>query len=190
MANDFLPFGTAGGAPVLSNAAYSGIVPANGFPPGILPKEKLNKALRQSCTMAAALGGFIDQQGYSAWDDGNLAGLISQIDAAINQRVEARFAQLAISGGFPIYGGAANGTLQIRFGLTAAFPQDSTGNVVTYTTPFPGSTVAVFLSPFTDFGIDPAGTLYAHCAHTYTASGFTVTNDALGNNFKYLAIGT
>lgn len=73
--NQFLPFGTAGGAPVLTQAAYVGITPANAFPAGILPKERLNKALRQSSMMAAALGQMIMNQGFDALDNGVPADL-------------------------------------------------------------------------------------------------------------------
>lgn len=81
--NDFLPFGTAGGAAVLNNAAYASITPANGFPAGILPKEKLNKALRQAINMASALGGVVYNTGGQALDDGNIVGLTAAIVAAL-----------------------------------------------------------------------------------------------------------
>lgn len=83
MTTQFLPFGTAGGAPVLSNAAYAAIVPANGFPPGILTKEKLNKALRQANAMAAAIGQFISNAGHDALDDGNIPALTAAFTASL-----------------------------------------------------------------------------------------------------------
>jgi hypothetical protein len=76
---DFLSFGTSGTAAVLSNAAYAGTTPANGFAAGILPKERLNKALRQSSAMVTALANLMVQQGIDALDDGNLTALRNNI---------------------------------------------------------------------------------------------------------------
>lgn len=87
VSNDFLPFGTAGGAAVLTNAAYAGIYsgagPAAGFPAGILPKEYLNKALRQGAVMAAAVAGVINAGGQNALDDGNLPTLTNNLILAL-----------------------------------------------------------------------------------------------------------
>lgn len=83
MSNDFLPFGTAGGAPVLSQAAWISAVPANGRAAGILPKEYFNKAIRQGANMASAIGTIVTNRGGNALDDGNIAGLAAAIEAAL-----------------------------------------------------------------------------------------------------------
>jgi hypothetical protein len=87
--NDFLPFGTGGGAAVLSNAAYAALPPSAAFSAGILTKEKLNKVLRQSAVMAAAVGGFIQSAGFDALDDGDVPALQAHLRAAIDSRVTA-----------------------------------------------------------------------------------------------------
>ena len=84
--NQFLPFGIAGAAPVLSNQAYAALPPDNAFPAGILLKEHLNKALRQACVMAAALGGYIATTGQNALDDGNVPALIIALQNALNSQ--------------------------------------------------------------------------------------------------------
>lgn len=81
--NQFLPFGTAGGAPVLSNSAYAALPPNLGFPAGILLKEHLNKALRQACVMASAVGQFIADSGIDALDDGNVPNLALALKNAL-----------------------------------------------------------------------------------------------------------
>lgn len=82
--NQFLPFGTAGGAAVLSQAAYnSDSQRLNGWQPGILAKERLNKSLRQANAMAAALGGYIANANLNANDDGNITALTTAIDGAL-----------------------------------------------------------------------------------------------------------
>lgn len=86
-ANDFLTFGTDPSAPVLSQAAYATTVPALGFPPGIVPKEKFNKAMRQANVMAHTVGAFIQQQGFDAHDDTNLAVLLANLTSALQSLI-------------------------------------------------------------------------------------------------------
>ncbi len=81
--NDYLPFGTSGAAPVLSNAAYAGITPANGFAAGLLPKEYINKALRQSSMMTVALANIMTGVGVPAIDDGNPTNLAANLLTAL-----------------------------------------------------------------------------------------------------------
>lgn len=91
--NNFLPFGTSGGAAVLSQTAYAAITPANGFGAGLLPKESLNKALRQANAMSSAMGAFLGAQGQDALDDGNIAALAVNIADAISARIGAGVAE-------------------------------------------------------------------------------------------------
>lgn len=81
--NDFLPFATAPGAPVLSQPSYAGTTPANGRGAGILPKEYYNKVARQSSVMAAAIGQFLNTNGQDALDDGNIPALAAAFAAAL-----------------------------------------------------------------------------------------------------------
>lgn len=81
--NDFLPFGTAGGAPVLSQAAWAAATPANGRGAGIVPKEYFNKAIRQPAVFASAFGDFMVAQGQDAIDDGNVPQLTTRIGLAL-----------------------------------------------------------------------------------------------------------
>jgi hypothetical protein len=128
--NQFLPFGTAGSAPVLSNAAYA-ITPANGFGAGILPKENLNKALRQGNAMAAAVGQFILAQGFDALDNANINALASAITAAVDARVNAFLA--SNYAGAPNQALSANGWQRMVGGLlvqwaSLSFPNVPLGN--------------------------------------------------------------
>ena len=83
MQNDFLPVAIAGGAPVLDQATYAGMTPANGRGAGILPKEFYNKQIRQATVFAAALGQFLNNQGQNALDDGNIPELAAAFAAAL-----------------------------------------------------------------------------------------------------------
>lgn len=79
--NDFLPFGTAGGANVLSQAAWAALAARTaGFSSGIAKSEELNKAWRQSSFIAAALAQAIsDLQAVDVLDDGDLAALTAKV---------------------------------------------------------------------------------------------------------------
>ncbi|MEE3504823.1 hypothetical protein QN399_00850 [Pseudomonas sp. 10C3] len=75
--NDFLPFGGAVGANVMTQAAYLALAArTSGFSSGTANSAQLNKAWRQSSIMAAMIGQFIaDQSGQNAVDDGTTATL-------------------------------------------------------------------------------------------------------------------
>lgn len=80
--NDFLPIATGGGAFVETQATFAAdsAVLANGFPAGILTKEKLNKVVRQSSIMSSVVAQFLNQQtGQNIVDDGTTATLLAQL---------------------------------------------------------------------------------------------------------------
>jgi len=82
--NEFIQFAYGGGAYVRTNAQWSAeaALRLTGFPPGLVLKEDMNKALRQGTAMAAAIGQFIADQGQNALDDGNVATLDAAFTAA------------------------------------------------------------------------------------------------------------
>lgn len=80
--NEYLPFGTGVGAPVMTQVAYAGFAP-QGFAPGLAPKENINKALRQPAMIASMIGEFIKGAGYDALDDGNRATLLANFILAL-----------------------------------------------------------------------------------------------------------
>jgi hypothetical protein len=88
---DFLPFANTPGADVTNQADWViDLAPGgdlvDGFPSGIVAKERFNKAIRQATVMSAALANFIsDTLAEDVLDDGNLANLISQITQAIQE---------------------------------------------------------------------------------------------------------
>ena len=83
--NDFLQFAEAGGANVLTQAAWAALAELpTGFTSGILPSTYLNKALRQHATIAAVIGDLIvTQTGEDAVDDGTTATLLTNLTSAI-----------------------------------------------------------------------------------------------------------
>ncbi|WP_153513874.1 hypothetical protein [Agrobacterium sp. ICMP 6402] len=72
--NQYLPFGTAGGANVLTPSAYNGLAARlSGFTAGTAVSAQLNTVWRQSSVISAMMGEFIlDYGGYDALDDGNV----------------------------------------------------------------------------------------------------------------------
>ena len=85
MANDFLPFATAGGANVIDQATYAGspVVPA-GFSSGIADSRYLNKVWRQSSFIASCLAQYMaNTLGVAILDDGNVATMLTHIAAVL-----------------------------------------------------------------------------------------------------------
>ena len=88
--NDFLTIAGGGGAFVETQAIFAAdaAVLANGFPAGILTKEKLNKAIRQHSIMSAVLAQFIaDRSGANSVDDGTTATLLANLKLAGAPRI-------------------------------------------------------------------------------------------------------
>lgn len=82
--NDFLPFGTAVGANVVNQATWSGLSARTaGFSAGEAVSAQLNKAWRQSSTMAAVLGKIISDANLNAVDDGDVSTLSTNLLTAL-----------------------------------------------------------------------------------------------------------
>lgn len=126
--NDFLAFGTAGGANVLSETAYAALAARpGGFVAGTANSVELNKVWRQSSTMAAVLGQIIANSGANAVDDGNVALLVSQLITAIGSALASTqipigsvVAWPASTTAIPANWLECNGSPQSRTGATAA----------------------------------------------------------------------
>ncbi|QDL31325.1 glycine-rich domain-containing protein [Serratia liquefaciens] len=83
--NEFLPFGVAANANVLSNSDYQAL-PARiaGFSSGVAKSEELNSAWRQASVIASVLAQFIaDKTGQDVLDNGDLVTLGENLNSAI-----------------------------------------------------------------------------------------------------------
>lgn len=83
--NDFLPFGGAAGANVMSQADYLALTARlNGFSSGTASSAQLNKAWRQSAAMAAVLAQFIaDISRQNVLDNGDTATILANLKASL-----------------------------------------------------------------------------------------------------------
>jgi len=83
--NDFLPFAAAGGANVVTQAAYAALgAVSTGYASGVANSAQLNKTWRQSSIMAAVLAQLItDTTGANATDDGTTATLLSNLKTSL-----------------------------------------------------------------------------------------------------------
>lgn len=82
--NDFMEFATSSAAYVESLADYTiDSERIAGQQSGIARADLNNRALRQGSAMAAAIGSFMNAQGYNARDDGNTATRASDFAAAV-----------------------------------------------------------------------------------------------------------
>lgn len=90
--NDFKQFATGAGANVTPQADWE-LLPAlsGGFKAGKASSAQVNKAIRQSSSIAAAVGQFIaDATGLDVKDDGDVAGLSSKLKDAVGKSAVGR----------------------------------------------------------------------------------------------------
>ncbi|AVG77938.1 hypothetical protein [Pantoea ananatis] len=86
--NNFKAFALAGNANVTAQADYEALPAlASGFQGGKASSAQINKALRQSSTMAAVLGQFITQANLDALDNGNLSALLTNFINAMSSNL-------------------------------------------------------------------------------------------------------
>lgn len=84
--NEFLPFGTAEGANVLSNQEYEALAARhNGFTSGVAKSNELNKVWRQASLIASAVAQFIvDTDQKDLLDTGDFSDIKARLSSAIN----------------------------------------------------------------------------------------------------------
>ncbi|PHM55138.1 phage tail protein [Xenorhabdus sp. KK7.4] len=91
--NEFLPFGIADGANVLTNEEYGKLIArTNGFSSGVAKSQELNKVWRQASVIATVVAQFIaETNNQDVLDDGNLAtlqkGLLSALRATVSSNI-------------------------------------------------------------------------------------------------------
>nr|WP_278979176.1 phage tail protein [Providencia alcalifaciens] len=87
--NEFLPFGIAEGANVLSNQEYERLAARfNGFVSGVAKSKELNTVWRQSSVMSSALAQFIvDSDNKDLLDNGDVASVKNRLVSAIKQTI-------------------------------------------------------------------------------------------------------
>ena len=103
--NEFLPFATGAGANVITQAAYAALTSRTaGFQAGIAKSAEMSKVWRQSSAMAAALGAFINAQGYDALDNGDIVALTTNFISALQVMIQN------VSPRMLVYCGNATGT--------------------------------------------------------------------------------
>jgi hypothetical protein len=90
--NDFLAFAIDTGANVESQGSYAGSGHQRvGFQPGMALSAQLNKAWRQSSSIAALIGGFMFNHGQDARDNANIPVLIANFEAALQDYFNGGF---------------------------------------------------------------------------------------------------
>lgn len=127
VASDYLPVATGGGANVDSQVNFSGSgYQVNGFTAGIAQSIQINKVHRQASMVAAALTNFIvNVLGINIQDDGNLAGLITNLTKAI-QRGSNILAVIVFSG-TPVFDASTANVFEIT--LTGNVTSSTLSNV-------------------------------------------------------------
>ncbi|WP_275380516.1 phage tail protein, partial [Xenorhabdus bovienii] len=91
--NEFLPFGIADGASVLTNEEYGKLAArTNGFSSGVAKSQELNKVWRQASVIASVVAQFIaETNNQDVLDDGNTAalraGLLNALRATVGSNI-------------------------------------------------------------------------------------------------------
>ena len=195
VATEFLPFATAGGANVQSQAAFQAATTTDtGFIAGIAPSANLNKVWRQSSVMAAAIANFImNELAVDVPDDGNMAGLITNLTNAI--KVAALSNETSSQ--------AANGWIKFASGLILQWGQHNTatGNndYIVFPEAFPLACFNVIVTEGAAGGWGsgpPSPVIYG--VNSLAAAGFHVSGARLlagtptfqsGLTFNFMAVG-
>ncbi|WP_387690848.1 phage tail protein [Photorhabdus sp. RM71S] len=96
--NDFKAFSTSNNANVVSQERYEESLSLySGFPPNDVPTHLLNKALRQSSTIASVVANFIaTQSGDDVLDDGDTIKLNTQLNKALEQKIITKISDFAL----------------------------------------------------------------------------------------------
>lgn len=119
--NQFKPFATGPGANIVSQNDWE-TLPAllNGFTAGKASSAQINKALRQTSFIAAALAEFVSEKsGHDVLDDGDVAGFVAKLSSGIAADYLSRenpFADIKADGN------AAVSTALTNLGLGASAP--------------------------------------------------------------------
>ncbi len=118
---DFKAFSIGSGANVMTQAAYEALAALGvGYSSGTAPSNAFNKTFRQSSVMAAALATYISNTlDADVLDNGDLAALVGQLDAAIRAvvRQASGSAIVPLTFGSTINWDLANGSI---FSVTMA----------------------------------------------------------------------
>lgn len=183
--NDFLPFGTAGGANVESQASYAANPQRTaGFQTGVAPSAPVNKVWRQAAFMAAVVANTIFLTlGVDVLDNGDLAGkttlLIDTIKAIIATLGYATLASPALTGTptAPTVAGTTDSTTKIA---TTGFVQAVAALLAPLLSPVftgtPSGPTASALTNTVQFATTAFVNLWAQSSLGYTRKGwFTAT---------------
>lgn len=91
--NDFKPFAVGSGANVTTQADWVVLAAlAQGFQSGKASSAQINKALRQSSTIAAMMGQFIANAGTDALDNGDITAMVTNLIAALKGNLNLKSA--------------------------------------------------------------------------------------------------
>lgn len=193
--SQFSPFGLAPGPSyILTPAAWTALpARSTGYGPGLLPKENLNTAMRQSSSIATMIANFIAaNQAGDVLDDGNLVALLAQFTAALAAATPTGIT-ISISGTSGQIKFPGPSGLTIKWGTTPVYSVDSI-NIFSFPAlgavpgPFPAACFGVLITASSDIGVSGASNFSAG-ASAYTPSSFKLANDSGFSSFFYIAIG-
>lgn len=187
--NDFLAFATAPGANVSLQTDYAALAArSNGFSAGVASSAQVNKALRQSAFVAAAVAQFTaDLQAGNVADDGIIANFETQLKNAIVAQAATAFTganRNAASTGYQ----KLPGGLILQWGLTPSIAAGVAAGT-TFPIAFPGGVFAI-TATYTNTNSTTPGGGSPYVISQVAATGFNLFNGGSGSSqYYYFAIG-
>ncbi|HEM7577734.1 TPA: hypothetical protein U2J86_004772 [Serratia marcescens] len=195
--NEFLPFGIAANANVLSNADYQAL-PARtaGFGSGVAKSEEMNSVWRQSSVMASAIGAFIaEKTNRDVLDNGDIDALQSSLEAALSEQAinivsllsSPVVGSLTASGYFIIPTKDANGSTKNIIIQMGTGTINAPSGFVNYPIAFPNRAIAIVATKYADGNRSVSVTNDSNSR--FSAYGWISGGSGNADNFGWIAIG-
>jgi hypothetical protein len=129
--NEFLPFASAVGANVISQAAFTALSGrASGFVAGEAQSSQANKVWRQASFMAAAIGQFVaNNGGVDVVDDGDVTGLERRIFRALRPQSMNYYVGTGVANTYVVTSGTGTALVAVIAGtpIRVKIPATNTG---------------------------------------------------------------
>ncbi len=195
--NQIKPFATSPGANIVSQNEWE-TLPAllSGFTAGKASSAQINKALRQTSFIAAALAEFVSEKsGDDVLDDGDVAGFVAKLSSGLAADYLKRanpFAEIKAAGAAAVSTALANlGIRELIIGQGQNWNVSGAGRQtgVTYTNST-GKPIMISVSLIVNSG-DPTATLYLNsaAAASMACSGFAAGPSIRGQLSAIIPVG-
>nr|WP_240155281.1 hypothetical protein [Pantoea multigeneris] len=183
--NNFKPFSTGINANVIAQADYEALdALINGFQAGKASSAQINKALRQSTFVAAALAQFlVNKNGTDVLDNGDLNGFVTLLGNTFAKTYLSRsnpFADIKADGTAAVTAALANLGLDLALGAKAALGGSATQTFLVQSAS--SNTNAAVPVSLLNSGLASKAALAGSSGQDFAVAGGTASNSAVAYN--------